>query len=64
MDNPEEMTKLFKKYNLPKLKQEETGNMNRPTTNTEIKTDKKKVQQVKSQGQMASQVNSIKCLEN
>ena len=34
MDNLEEMTKFFKKYNLPKLKQEGTGNMNRPTTNT------------------------------
>ena len=34
MENLEEMTKFFKKYNLPKLKQEGTGNMNRPTTNT------------------------------
>ena len=42
MDNLEEMTKFFKKYNLPKLKQEGTGNMNRPTTNTSIKTVIKK----------------------
>ena len=42
------MDTLEERYNLPKLNQEETENTNRPVTSTEI---------------MASQVNSIKCLE-
>ena len=36
MDNLEEMGKFLEKYNLPKLKQEETENLNRPITSTEI----------------------------
>ena len=38
MDNLEEMDKFFKKYNLPKLNQEEIENLNRPITSTEIET--------------------------
>ena len=38
MDNLEEMGKFLEKYNLPKLKQEETENLNRPITSTEIET--------------------------
>ena len=38
MDNLEEMDKFLEKYNLPKLNQDEIGNMNRPTTSTEIET--------------------------
>ena len=38
MDNLEEMNEFFKKYNLPKLNQEEIENLNRPITSTEIKT--------------------------
>ena len=38
MDNVEEMDKFFKKYNFPKLDQEEIENLNRPITSTEIET--------------------------
>ena len=38
MDNLEEMDEFLEKYNLPKLNQEEIENMNRTTTNMEIKT--------------------------
>ena len=39
MDNSEEMDKFLEKYNLPKLNQEETENMNRPVTSTQIEND-------------------------
>ena len=42
MDNVEEMDKFLERYNLPRLNQEETENMNRPITSTEIKTVIKK----------------------
>ena len=38
MDNVEEMDKFFKKYNFPKLNQEEIENLKRPITSTEIET--------------------------
>ena len=38
MDNLEEMDEFLEKYNLPKLNQEETENLNRPITSTEIET--------------------------
>ena len=38
MDNLEEMDKFLEKYNLPRLNQEGTENMNRPITSTEIET--------------------------
>ena len=64
MDNLEEMEKFLEKYNLPKLNQEETENLNRPITSMEIETVIKKIfQQTKAQDQMASQVNSTKNLE-
>ena len=38
MDNLEEMDKFLEKYNLPRLKQEEIENINRPITSTEVET--------------------------
>ena len=38
MDNLEEMDKFLEKYNFKKLNQEETENLNRPFTSTEIET--------------------------
>ena len=38
MDNLEEMEKFLKKFNFPKLNQDEIENLNRPITSTEIKT--------------------------
>ena len=58
MDNLEEMNKFLATYNLPRLTKVE--NMNRPIT---IETDFKSSKKIKVQDQMASQVNSIKCLE-
>ena len=63
MDNLEEVDKFLEKYNLQRLNQEEIENMNRPIISTEIKSIIKIFQQTKAQAQMASQVNSIKCLE-
>ena len=37
MDNVEEMDKFLAKHNFPKLNQEETENLNKPITSTEIK---------------------------
>ena len=36
MDNLEEMDKFLKRYNLPRLNQDEIENMNRPITRNEI----------------------------
>ena len=63
MDNLEEMDAFLEKYNLPKLNQEETQNLNRPITSMEIETVIKIFQQTKAQDQMASQMNSTKNLE-
>ena len=38
MDNLEEMDKFLESYNLPRLNQEVTENMNRPITGNEIET--------------------------
>ena len=62
MDNLEEMDKFLERYNLPRLKQEEIENMNRPITSNEIETVIKNLP-TKVQDQMASQVISIKHLE-
>ena len=50
MDNLEEMDKFFKKYNFPKLNKEETENLNRPITSTEIEAVMKNISTNKSLG--------------
>ena len=50
MDNLEEMDKHSEKYNLPKLNQEETENLNRPITSTEIETVIRNLPAYKSSG--------------
>ena len=60
-DSLEEMDKFLEKYNLPRLSQEETENMNRPITSSETVIQKLPT---KVQDQMASQMNSIKHLDN
>ena len=56
-------TIFLEKYNLPKLNQEETENLNRPITSTEIETLIKNLPTKKGQVQMVSQVKSTKNLE-
>ena len=50
MDNLQERDKFLEKYNFPKLNQEEIENLNRPITNTEIKTTIKNLPINKSPG--------------
>ena len=63
MDNLDEMDKFLEMHNLLRLNQEETENINRPVTSTEIETVIKNLPTNKTQDQIASQVNSIKHLE-
>ena len=60
MDNSEEMDKIFKKYNFPKLNQEQIENLNRPITSMEIETVIRNLPANKSPGPDASQLNSTK----
>ena len=50
MDNLEEMDKFLENYNLPTLNQEETENLNRPLTSTEIETVIRNLPTYKSPG--------------
>ena len=50
MDNLEVMDKFLERYNLPRLKQEEVENMNRPITSNEIETEIKNLPTNKSPG--------------
>ena len=63
MGNLEEMDKFLETYTLPKLKQEEIENLNRPITSKEIKLVIKNLpKKTRVQGQMAFQGNSTKHL--
>ena len=62
MDNLEEMDKFLEKHNLLRLNQEETENIDRPITSTEIETVIKNLP-TKAQDQTSSLVSSIKHLE-
>ena len=50
MDNLEKMDEFLEKYNLPKLNHEETENLNRPITSTELETVIKNLPTNKSSG--------------
>ena len=63
MGNLKEMDKFLEKYKLPRLKQEELENINRPITGNEFETVIKNLLTNKSPGPDASQANSIKHLE-
>ena len=59
MDNLEKMDKFLETYNLPKVNQEESENLNRQITTNETEAVIKKLQ-TKVLDQMASQVNFTK----
>ena len=50
MDNVEELDKFLEKHNLPRLKQKEIENINRPVASTEIETVIKNLPTNKSPG--------------
>ena len=63
LDSPEVMDKLLEMYNLPRLKQKEIENMNRPINSSEIESVIINLPKSKAQDEVASQVNSTKHLE-
>ena len=58
-DNLEEMDKFLKRYNFPKLNEEEFETINRPITGNKIETVIKNLPTNKVQNQTVSQTNSI-----
>ena len=62
MGNLEEMDKFLETYTLPKLKQQEMENLNRPITSKEIELVIKNLPKTRVQDQMAFQRNSTKHL--
>ena len=63
MDNLEEMNKFLEKHSLLRLNQEETENINRPITSTEIEIVMKNLPTNKSPGPDASPANFIRHLK-
>ena len=63
LDNLEEMDKFLNTHTLPKLKQEEIENLNRPITSEEIESVIKSLQKIRVQDQMASLGNSTRHLK-
>ena len=57
------MDNLLEKYNLLRLNEEETKNINRPITSTKIETGSIKLPQDKSLGPDDFTMNSLKRLE-
>ena len=64
MPTSEAIYKFLEIHKLPKLKQEETENLNRPITRKEIELVIKNLPKNKSPGPMAFQGNSTKYLRN
>ena len=60
MDNLEEMEKFLEKHHLLRLNQEKQKTRTHQSQALKLKLSLKIFQQTKAQGQMASQVNSIK----
>ena len=58
-DNQEEMDKFLERYNLPRVSQEETENMNRPITSTETETVIKKNSQQQDRNKDADRENGL-----
>ena len=58
LDNLGEMDNFLEKYNLPRLTQEETENLNRPITSNEIELVIKKLPKNKPLDQMTSWLHS------
>ena len=63
LDNLEEIDKFLSTHTLPKLKQEEVENLNRPITSEEIESVIKNLQQIRVQDQMTSQGSSTRHLK-
>ena len=63
MDNLEERDRFLKKFNFPRLNQEEIEIMNNPIISTEIELWSKISQKTKAKNQMALQDYYIKHLE-
>ena len=57
------MDEFLEKYNIPKLNQEEIGNLKRPIKSMYIETVIRNLSANKSPGPLASQLNSTKNLE-
>ena len=63
MDNLEEMDRFLRKFNLPRLNQEEIEITNNPLQALKLKLSSNISQKTKAQEQMSSQENFIKHLE-